>query len=178
MMATTMADPSPTGPALDRDAVLGELFRAHHGPLVRTATLLLGDAGVAEEIVQDAYVKLHGALRRLRQPEASVAYLRATVINLARSRLRRYRVARRHPPLPSPPAAGAEEGAVLSEDHREVLAALTALPRRQRECLVLRFYLGLTEAGIAQALSISTGSVKTHTSRGLAALSVRLEDRP
>ncbi|MGH8992211.1 MAG: RNA polymerase sigma factor [Acidimicrobiia bacterium] len=172
-----MADPPLTPPASDPDAVLADLFRAHHGPLVRTATLLLGDAGVAEEIVQDAYVKLHGALPRLRRPEAALAYLRTTVVNLARSRLRRYRVARRHPPLPPPPGPGAEEEAVVSEDHREVLVALDALPRRQRECLVLRFYLGLSEADIAAALSLSTGSVKTHTSRGLAALTARLEQR-
>ncbi len=177
-MTITMTEPPPTAPALDRDAVLAELFRAHHGPLVRTAALLLGDGGLAEEIVQDAYVKLHGALPRLRQPEAAAGYLRTTVVNLARSRLRRHRVARRHPPLPPAPGPGAEEGVVLSEDHREVMAALAGLPRRQRECLVLRFYLDLTEAQIAEALSISTGSVKTHASRGLAALSARLEDQP
>ncbi len=172
-----MTDPPPAAPALDRDLVLADLFRAHHGPLVRTISLLLGDAGVAEKIVQDAYVKLHGALPRLRHPEAAVAYLRVTVVNLARSRLRRFRVARRHPPVPPGPGPGAEEGALLSEDHREVLAALDTLPRRQRECLVLRFYLGLSQADIAAALSISAGSVKTHTSRALAALSAQLEDR-
>ena len=172
-----MADPPLAAPGLDRDAVLAELFRAHHGPLVRTATLLLGDAGVAEEVVQDAYVKLHGALPRLRQPEAALPYLRTTVVNLARSRLRRTRIARRHPLVPPGPGPGAEERAVVSEDHREVLAALDGLPRRQRECLVLRYYLNLSEMEIAAALSISRGSVKTHTSRALAALSARLEDR-
>jgi RNA polymerase sigma factor (sigma-70 family) len=61
---------------------------------------------------------------------------------------------------------------------REVVALLTALPERQRECLVLRYYLGLSEAEIAATLGISTGSVKTHTHRGVAQLASRLEDQP
>jgi RNA polymerase sigma-70 factor (sigma-E family) len=161
---------------LDPDMVLADLFRGHHSVMVRTAALLLRDRGHAEEIVQDAYVKLHHALPRLRDETAAVGYLRATVVNLARSRLRRGRVETRH--LRAPEAsdrAYVEEAIVLREDQRAVLAALAELPVRQRECVVLRYWSGLTEPETAAALGISVGSVKTHCHRALAALGPRLE---
>lgn len=117
-------------------------------------------------------MRIHRAWPRVTDPPA---YLRATVLNLARSGLRRQLVARRHAPTPERDAAAAEDAVMLREEHREVLAALRSLPRRQRECLALRYYLDLPEAEIAGTLGISTGSVKSHTHRGLAALASKLE---
>lgn len=159
----------------DRDVNLHDLYVAHYRSLVRLAWLLLGDRGSAEDAAQDAFVQLHRSWDRLRDPSAAPAYLRSTVVNLARSRLRRRLVARRHAPVPFPNAASAEEGAAGREDEREVLAVLRALPRRQRECLALRYYLDLSEAEIAATLGISTGSVKSHSHRGMAALASKLE---
>lgn len=161
--------------ATDRDEHLHDLYVAYYQALVRLAWLLIGDQGEAEDVAQDAFVRLHRSWDRLRDPSAAPAYLRSTVVNLARSGLRRRLVARRHPPTPFPNAASAEEGAAGREDEREVLAALRALPRRQRECLALRYYLDLSEADIAATLGISTGSVKSHSHRGLAALASKLE---
>jgi RNA polymerase sigma-70 factor (sigma-E family) len=168
-----------SGPvALDRrrDVVRG-LYEAHYVDLVRLATLLLDRTEAAEEVVQDAFVKLHGVLDRIEDREATPAYLRSMVMNGARSTLRRRRVARKHPPTPEPPGEAADATAVLHEDQREVIEALRALPTRQRECLVLRFYGGCSEAEIAATLGIARGTVKSSTSRGLAALAERLEGR-
>ena len=106
-----------------------------------------------------------------------MTYLRATVMNLARSRMRRRLVARRRVEPTVRPAMSAEEHVVLLDDQQEVLDAVRSLPRRQRECLVLRYYLDLSEAEIASTLGISNGSVKSHSHRGLAALAQRLEER-
>jgi len=143
---------------------LADLHRAEYRSLVRLAAVL-GDRAVAEEIVQDAFVRTHVAGARVRDP---LAYVRRAVINGARSSLRRRRVRER--------AAWPEAGVALPEDHREVIDALRRLPRRQRECLVLRYYLDLSEADIAAALGISTGSVKQHSHRGLAALQIALKE--
>jgi RNA polymerase sigma factor (sigma-70 family) len=75
-----------------------------------------------------------------------------------------------------PDGASAEQGALLALEHRSVLDALRRLPERQREVLVLRYYGDLTEAEIADALKISRGAVKSHASRGMAALRTTLED--
>jgi RNA polymerase sigma-70 factor (sigma-E family) len=158
-----------------RDEHLHDLYVAHYRSLVRLACVLLDDPGAGEDVAQDAFVRLHRSWNRLRDPSAAPAYLRSTVVNLARSGLRRRLVARRHAPTPFPNAASAEEGAAGRDDEREVLAALRALPRRQRECLTLRYYLDLSEADIAATLGISTGSVKSHSHRGLAALASKLE---
>jgi RNA polymerase sigma factor (sigma-70 family) len=106
-----------------------------------------------------------------------LTYLRATVMNLARSRMRRRLVARRRVEPVSAVSASPEEHAVLLSDQQDVLDAVRALPRRQRECIVLRYYLDLSEAEIASTLGISAGSVKSHSHRGLAALARRLEER-
>ena len=160
---------------LDADAAVTALYAAHYRGLVRLAVLLVDDLGTAEEVVQDAYVRMHGSWRRIRDPQAAVGYLRTTVLNLARSRLRHRQVVRRHPEAPLPDAPSAESGALARLEQDEVVAALRRLPARQRECLVLRYYGDLSEAQIAAAMRISTGAVKSHASRGMAALRADLE---
>ncbi len=174
-MAATEREPA--GAALDADAALTALYTAHYRRLVRLAALLLDDVATSEEIVQDAYVKMHAAWRRLRDPQTAEAYLRTTVVNLSRSRMRRRQVAERHAERPFPDAASAEEGAMAALERQAVLAALRALPDRQRECLVLRYYGDLSEAQIAETMGISAGAVKSHASRGMAALRAALEAR-
>jgi RNA polymerase sigma-70 factor (sigma-E family) len=164
--------------AWDADDAVTQLYAAHFRSLVRLAALLLRDTGAAEEVTQDAFVAMHGAWRRLRDPDdpdKALAYLRRSVVNGARSALRHRKVVERHAPRPAPDSASAEHGALLAVEHAEVMAALRGLPLRQREVLVLRYYLDLSEAGIADALGISRGAVKSHASRGLAALRTTLE---
>jgi RNA polymerase sigma-70 factor (sigma-E family) len=163
---------------LDADTALTALYTAHYRSLVRLAALLLDDVGASEEVVQDAYVKMHGAWRRIREPEAAVGYLRTTVVNLARSRMRRRQVAQKHAPKPMPDAPSAEQGAMEQLERDLLIRALHALPTRQRECLVLRYYGDLSEAQIAEAMGISTGAVKSHASRGMTALRSSLERTP
>jgi RNA polymerase sigma-70 factor (sigma-E family) len=169
--------PGPVGDRVwDADEAVTRLFGAHYRPLVRLAALLLHDRGAAEEIVQDAYVALHGRWWRLRDPEKALAYLRATVVNRSRSALRHRRVVDRYVAAarPLPDAPSAEAGALGLLEHEAVVAALHALPARQREALVLRYYVDLSEADIADAMGVSRGAVKSHTSRGMAALRAAL----
>ncbi|MDF3045980.1 MAG: SigE family polymerase sigma factor [Ornithinibacter sp.] len=173
---TTMGEPGSAQREAD-DAVT-ELYAAHWQRLVRLAWLLLHDAGEAEEVVQDAFVALHAHWSGLRDPAAGAAYLRRAVLNGARSALRHRGVKERWAASvrggPDDPGArtgpSAEESAVAGLSRQSILAALGRLPTRQREVLILRYYLDLGEAQIADALDISPGSVKTHASRGLAAL--------
>ena len=165
------------------DDAVTELYGAHWQTLVRLAWLLLHDAGEAEEIVQDAFVALHAHWSDLRDPVAATAYLRKTVLNRSRSALRHRGVEERWAASvrggPDDPGtrtgASAEDAAVAGLSRESLLAALARLPGRQREVLVLRYYLDLGEAQIAEALDISPGSVKTHASRGLAALRLGTE---
>jgi RNA polymerase sigma-70 factor (sigma-E family) len=162
--------------AVDRRTALSDLYRTHYRDLVRLATLLGGAQDAAEEIVQDAFVKLDQSWDRVGVPSARPAYLRSIVLNLSRSGHRRRAVAERHRPSPAPDAAPAEHHAVVAEDAREVVAAIRALPERQRQCMVLRFYEDCTETEIAAALGISVGSVKTHLHRAMQTLAARLGD--
>lgn len=163
------------GDDLSADEAVTELFTAHYAGMVRLATLLLHDQAVAEEVVQDAFVALHRKWRRLRDPHAAVGYLRTSVIHGTRSVQRRRAVAARHPEDIRPDVASAEEGALRSVSSAAVVEAIRALPARQREAIVLRYYGGLAESEIAEAMQISNGAVKSHASRGLAALRKNLE---
>lgn len=159
----------------DADGAVTALFRAHYGSLVRLAVLLVDNDGSAEDLVQDAFARLHRRWGRLRDEDAAYGYLRTAVVNGSRSRLRRLRTARRHhaphdAPLPSP-----EGDAIVREEHEAVRAALRTLPARQREVLVLRYWSDLSEADIAATLGISRGAVKSHASRGVAAVAKTLE---
>lgn len=154
---------------------LVELYRTHYRSLVRLAALLLDDVGTSEEVVQDAYIRMHGAWRRIKDPEKALPYLRTTVVNLARSRMRRRQVAEKHAPRPMPDMPSAEYGAITAAERDAVVAALRALPDKQREAVVLRFYGDLTEAEIAATMGVSVGAVKSHLHRGKAALARHLE---
>jgi RNA polymerase sigma-70 factor (sigma-E family) len=159
-----------------------ELYRERRTDLVRAAFLLLDDRGAAEEAVQEAFVRLHRAYPRLTRPGDAAGYLYRSVVNECRSQLRRRSTARRLPVAAVAGVSGrtgdrpgAETAAMASADRAVVLSALDRLPTRQRECIVLRWYLDLSERDIAEALGVSGGSVKTHLHRGLAALAEHLE---
>ena len=158
---------------------LADLHREHYASLVRLASLVLADVGLAEQVVQDAFVKLHLRWGGLRQLDRAPAYLRSCVLNGARSQLRRQKVRDRHDARRTvAPAAGTPEAsAVAAAEHERVVAALRRLPERQREALALRYFLDLPEAEIAAAMGVSAGSVKTHVHRGLAALTQLLGEK-
>lgn len=159
------------------DEAVTRLFGAHYRPLVRLAVLLLADQGAAEEVVQDAYVRLHQHWRQLREPDRALGYLRTSVVNGARSAMRRRGVAQRYLAAAEPPPdmPSAESGALGVLEQEAVLAALRRLPTRQREALVLRYYADLSEAEIAEVMGVSRGAVKSHTARGVAALRLSME---
>jgi RNA polymerase sigma-70 factor (sigma-E family) len=159
------------------DHDLTALFRQNCQSLIGMAWVLLGDRGSAEEVVQDAFMSLQRAWPSMEDPGRALGYLRATSLNLVRSRLRHRLVVRRSPPAELADVASAEDAVILSEDRLAVVAALRRLPVRQRECLVLRYYAEMTEPEISSALGISTSSVKTHLRRGMVALESALEAR-
>lgn len=165
-----------TAPRWDADTAVDELYAAHYRQLVRLSVLLVRDVETAEEVVQDSFVAMHGRWRALREPDKALAYLRQTVVNRSRSVLRHRGVQARHTHAPPPPLRGADEDVLVAERRQVVLDALRELPGRQREVLALRYYLDLSEADIADTLGISRGAVKSHASRGVAALRHLLED--
>lgn len=162
------------------DEAVSRLFATQYRPLVRLASLLLHDSGLAEEIVQDAYVGLHRHWNRLRNPDAGVAYLRRSVVNGARSAMRHRGVVERYLQRQAPPEtfASAETWAVQAETQAELMAAVRGLPPRQREALVLRYYLDLSEVQTAEAMGVSPGAVKSHVSRALVTLRRFLGPQP
>lgn len=159
---------------VEREAALIRLYSSEAKQLQRLATLL-GAGNDAEDVVAEAFCDLHRRWRRLRDPEAAPAYLRSMVCNLVRMRVRQLQVARRHATVACEEASSAESHVLLREDQVELVRALRALPERQREALVLRYWMDLKESEVAAAMGITPGSVKVHTSRGMAALSKALE---
>lgn len=146
-------EPSRLPPSLE------DLFREHYGAAVRLAYLLTGSRAVAEDVVQDSFMRLHGHWNRVEQP---TAYLRASVVNACRAYHRRARRERAHFP----------ELVVnsVSPETPIVLDALAALPYRQRAALALRFYEDRSDREIAKALRCRPATVRSLIHRGLAAL--------
>jgi RNA polymerase sigma-70 factor (sigma-E family) len=160
----------------DPEQAISALFATHWDRLVRLAVLLLDDRGAAEEVVQDAFSATFERWGRLRDSRAVLAYLQTSVINGSRSGLRRRGVARRRTSaLSVVPAPSAAEEAESRAEAIAVRGALAQLPTRQRQVLVLRYYLDLHESEIAEALHISRGSVKAYASRGLDAIEAAIE---
>jgi RNA polymerase sigma-70 factor (sigma-E family) len=151
---------------------LGELYAAHAGEAVRLAYLLTGNRALAEDLAQEAFVRLFGRFRDLRQAEAFRAYLRTTVVNLSRSHFRRVKVERAFLAR-----AAAEPAPAGSDPHErgEMWEALGTLTPRQRAAIVLRYYEDLTEAQTADVLRCPVGTVKSLVSRGTERLRRELE---
>ncbi|CAN5454066.1 N/A [soil metagenome] len=154
------------------------LFIDEGASLVRLARLFTDDRNAAEDLVQEAFIRLHRSADRIEHEDKAAAYLRSIVLNLARDHNRRGLMSLRHQEamLPGGDKAGErpDELVVGDEQRALVLRALRDLPVRQRDCLALRFYSELGEREIAETLGISPNSVKTHVRRGMAALRVVL----
>jgi RNA polymerase sigma-70 factor (sigma-E family) len=159
----------------DRASAVTALFEEHYASLVRMARLLVDDRETAEDVVMDAFTSLYRRWTAIRDPAEAHRYVRSCVLNGARSQLRRRRLRRRHESRSSQQEA-ARNGHETNEADRSTMTQLLArLPYRQRQVLVLRYFVDMTEAQIAYELGVSPGSVKTHASRGLAALARALE---
>jgi len=152
--------------------LLERVFAQHYGGFCRLATLLLDDRGAAEEVVQEAFLRTFSSWRRLRHPDRAQFYVRAAVVNLCRSRLRRRRSeeAGNRASWREPEDGGGD----AVDDALEVLDALASLPRRQRETVVLRYYEDLSEQDVARALGCSVGTVKSQLARARGSLGRRL----
>jgi RNA polymerase sigma-70 factor (sigma-E family) len=156
-------------------AAVTDLFHHHYRRLVGLAGLMVDDRETAEEVVQDAFEALYRNWARLRDPYAAVAYLNRSVVNGSRSKVRR-RMTERAYELPDAGAAPSAETVGLDGSRRnELIAAVRELPRRQREVMVLRYFLDLSEEQIAEWLGVSKGSVKRHAFRATDALQKRME---
>ncbi len=159
----------------DREVAIAHLFDRHYARLLRLA-VLLGAEQDAEDLVSEAFYQLHRRWARLNTPEAAASYLRSIVCNLARMRIRRIRVVRRHTyPVPEDLVRSAEQQVLLDHDQRALVAALRTLSSRQRQVLVLKYWLDLKETEIAETMRISVGAVKSHTARGMAKLTSLME---
>ncbi len=168
-MKANATDLPPSAPASGPAEAVTALYQAHALGLIRLAVIMLGDRPAAEDVVQEAFCGLYRRWHALSDSENAQRYVRSSVINGCRSVLRRRN---RQPSglAGDPPGESAESAALVSEEHQQVLTAIRRLPSRQREALVLRFYLDLDEGEIAASMRISRGTVKSTTSRALAAL--------
>jgi RNA polymerase sigma-70 factor (sigma-E family) len=153
-----------------------ELFRAEAASLVQIARFYVDDKTAAEDLVQEAFIRLSRSAHRIKDPAKGAAYLRSIVINLARDHNRRGLMSFRHQPPAHPDEPSAEDTAAGRSDRREVIAALRGLPHRQRDCVTLRYYYDLSIPDIAATLGLSVNSVKTHLQRGLRTLAAVLEE--
>ena len=168
-----------TSAADDRDyadELVERLFHEEGASLVRLARLFTDDRNVAEDLVQEAFIRLHRSAGRIDDPNKAAPYLRSIVLNLARDHNRRGLMSLRHRDAlkPDGPAAPLEDVVVDGVEHQRIIDALRDLAPRQRDCLVLRFFSGLNTQEIADTLGISPNSVKTHCRRGIATLGNRL----
>ena len=153
------------------------LFNAEAPSLLHLARFYVDDKTAAEDLVQEAFIRLSRNMARITDEARSAAYLRSIVINLARDHNRRGLVSLRHHPPAVEDEPSAEEAALGRSARQDVIDALRGLPGRQRDCLTLRYYYDMSPAEIADGLGLSVNSVKTHLQRGLKALATTLEEK-
>ena len=158
-------------PSRTRLKRLGEWFTGEYEPLLRFAYFLTGNRAAAEDLVQDAFVRLHRADRHI-EVEGFKAYARRTIVNLHNSRFRRLRAERKA--LASHVSPGVLAG---PEPTDHVWRAIQSLPRQQRACVALRFYEDMTEQAVANTLDVSVGTVKKQMHRALSTLREVLGER-
>ena len=171
----TVAEATPDSRvALDVDEFVRAMYLEHGRGLVHMVRLFVDDRNAAEDLVQEAFIRLARSAHKIEDHRKAAAYLRSIVLNLARDHNRRGLVSLRHRLPLNDEQASTEDTVILAEDHQEVVDALRTLPRRQRDCLILRYYDELGIDDIAETLSISRNSVKTHLARGMKTLGSRL----
>ena len=167
------------GATPDNEQSIESLYRAHGTWLVRVARMFVDDRAAAEDLVQEAFIRFHRNRHRLRDTAAAAGYLRSTVLNLARDHNRRGMMSLRH--VDSHPMGtmgpDPDDALVIDDEQRTVIAAVAKLSLRQRDCIVMRYYLELSYEEIGVALAISPNSVKTHLKRGMASLRQQMEGR-
>jgi RNA polymerase sigma-70 factor (sigma-E family) len=152
---------------------LAGLYWRHAGDAVRLAFLLTGDQHAAEDIVQDAFIRLFGRFQELRSPDAFEVYLRRTVVNLSRDRFRRLRLERDY--VAREGDSSFRQAVTPQIEERQLIRdALRSLPHRQRAALVLRFYADLSEQQTADVLQCSVAAVKSLVSRATTSLRERM----
>jgi RNA polymerase sigma-70 factor (sigma-E family) len=157
--------------AVSAERAVTELYEARALEMIRLAHVILGDRQRAEDIVQEAFCGLYRRWAKLSDTANAVPYLRSCVLNGCRSAMRRPgRPAGEAAAAPAEAAVSAEAAVLTLEERREVIQAVRRLPGRQREALVLRFYLGLSAEESAAAMGIGAGTVRSAISRGLASL--------
>lgn len=169
------AGAAPATPAAEQDgrAAVTAFYRDHALGLIRLAHVMLGDKAAAEDVVQEAFCGLYRRWQYLADPGKALPYLRASVLNGCRSVQRRTRREARAPVWTPRIAA---DPALTSEERSVLIDAMRQLPDRQREALVLRFYLDMSDPQIASEMGISQGTVRSTVHRGLAALGVALKE--
>uniref|UniRef100_A0AAU2V0K8 Sigma-70 family RNA polymerase sigma factor n=1 Tax=Streptomyces sp. NBC_00003 TaxID=2903608 RepID=A0AAU2V0K8_9ACTN len=154
----------------DREVAIAHLFDQYYAQLLRLAVLLGADQE-AEDVVSEAFYQLHCRWAKLKTPSAAIGYLRSIVCNLTRMRIRRIRVARRHSYQElDEQVRSAEQQVLRNDDQRALMEALRSLTARQRQTIVLKYWLDLKETEVADTMKISVGAVKSHTARGMAKL--------
>jgi RNA polymerase sigma-70 factor (sigma-E family) len=163
-----LARPGPPGSpaAPDAETAVAASYEMHSLGLVRLAHVMLGDRAAAEDVVQDAFGGLYRRWQHVSDKERALQYVRSAVLNGCRTALRHRRPAWIQEEAPEP-AASAEATVLVGEERREVMKALRRLPHRQREALVLRYYLNEPEAEIARTMGISQSTVRSTTHRAL-----------
>lgn len=167
-----------TAPAVTEASGLADLYERHAPAAGRLAYLLTGNRALAEDLVQEAFVRMVGRFRHLRVPDAFDAYLRRTIVNLHTSHLRRRRVERAY--LERERSAARSQTAVMPDVgvREQLWRAMLSLPARQRVAVVLRYYEDLSERETADALRCSVPAVKSLTARAMETLRARMEARP
>ena len=177
-MATSMDRTLAGLTSVEVSGLIGRLFTEEAANLVRLARFFVDDRTAAEDLVQEAFIRLARSLHRIQDESKIKPYLRSIVLNLARDHNRRGLMSLRHhlPADPEPPPL--EDAVTLEDDRSRVIAALRQLATGQRNVLVLRFYLELSVAETAETLGVSVNTVKTQQQRGLAALEQILGVRP
>lgn len=161
----------------DATSAVTALYQEHAVGLIRLAIIMLGDRAAAEDAVQDAFFGLYRHWSRLADPANALAYVRSAVLNRCRNALRERGRSGRLMGV-AVDSESPEAAVLIGEEHQQVLTAVRALPERQREALVLRFYLDMSEEETARSMGISRGTVKSATSRAVAALGRMLKEGP
>jgi RNA polymerase sigma-70 factor (sigma-E family) len=161
-------------PKPDAGSAVTALYHGHYRYLVRLAALLAQDTDAAEALVQDSFVAMHSAWRRLADTDRALAYLHQAVVTRSRSALRHRVAAGKILPGLAPGTPGSDPAAITEPEHSAVVSALQALAPRQREALILMYYAELPDAQIASAMRISKGAVTSHTAQAMSSLRAEL----